>query len=1112
VRILASIDVQALERRVLDAAGRRKLGGLLDPLLILVPTHRLADQLRRRLANELGAVLGVWILTHRGLASRALEFALITPPRLLSTAAALHLLESLLEAHRSPGVEALRERPGGLRMLLATFRELREAGIEPRDLDVLPGAAPAVRTLYAPFVEALARLFAEGWTDEAGLIRAALPELPRFLRQKRIARCLHHGAYELIGVHVELLRAVEAAAAVEFLLPGEIDGAGFGTSRRFADHLTRAFPEAPRQRLPSPPGEPEARRRLLERLRALGEPEDAAPDGEPLLEPALELHSVQGEEAELRAAALRALALHGRDGVPLHEIAIVARSLESYLPYLEGVFHDLGVPFVGSAGRPLRRNPVAAAFFFLLRALARGFERRPVIELLRSGLLRLDDVEIPAGAWRVDLWDRWSRSGRVVGGLEGWRQLPAFVERRWASRGENGDDGDAGARRLEAAAAEREAAEALMRALAALERDQQAWGRRRGFESQLAFVDELLARRLGAPGPEAARGLEALRALLADLAAVPRCRAAAGIAPQTWDAAAIEAIVARFADAAAVPVAASGDGVHVLDLMQARGLRFEALIWIGFHRDVFPRRGRQDLHFDDRARESVWERSGKPLYSKLRAADEERLLFALALASTSKRLVIFHQRADDRGEKRARTRAFRDLAKVFAGRAEAAALLDADAGAPIAREFHSEHPERRDRALAESPRFGICPPSDALVGSVLRGADGIEEGWSALVSFEAPDGSTAALEAVKTLESFALPADRRTRLEALRFDGIVGDGLPSDAVLSPSAVQLLCRCPLAFFLKEVLGIRELDAEAEAHLLEARDIGIAVHAALQEVYAAVAPLLPIDRGGIGAARAAALAALDAVWEKKVGEAMGAARGRLPQLHRILAEKWKRALAEFISDDLRDFSERGVQSLALERELSATLRPPGLEGGQRLEGRVDRVLTLAGGLCVDDYKTSGRLAEWVRPAEVLQAEHAQLPLYQEMLAVSEKATAAAGRLLAVSPGVEPAARAAEIKRWASLRAGFLESIAVAIDLARAGSFPAYPDSSVCGHCHHSGVCRRNLAPTRQRFEGDAELRDFRDIKSKTAREPLLEVVRGGAAPPAEPEPSPPRRRRK
>ena len=61
---------------------------------------------------------------------------------------------------------------------------------------------------------------------------------------------------------------------------------------------------------------------------------------------------------------------------------MVARTLEPYAPYIERC-SEAGAPFTSSASEPLARDPAASAFLALIGVLARDYERRPVIDLVR---------------------------------------------------------------------------------------------------------------------------------------------------------------------------------------------------------------------------------------------------------------------------------------------------------------------------------------------------------------------------------------------------------------------------------------------------------------------------------------------------------------------------------------------------------------------------------------------------------------------------------------------------------------------------------------------------------------------------------------------------------
>jgi len=228
------------------------------------------------------------------------------------------------------------------------------------------------------------------------------------------------------------------------------------------------------------------------RLRKLGDPRAPAGEGPHDGKPALEIVSTQGAPAELRAAALRALSLHVRGGIPLEEIAIVARSLEPYAPFLETTFGGLGIPFTSSASSTLARD--AGAFLALLGVLAKDFERGAVMDLLRRPAFAS-----PPSTADVDRWDRLSRTARIVSGISDWRDLPDCAERLPP---ESSDVEKARARREENV----RSAARLVDLLDALERERGRWRETKTFEEHGAFLRDLARKHL--KPSDSAQGIE----------------------------------------------------------------------------------------------------------------------------------------------------------------------------------------------------------------------------------------------------------------------------------------------------------------------------------------------------------------------------------------------------------------------------------------------------------------------------------------------------------------------------------------------------------------------------------------------------------------------------
>ena len=1058
-----------------------------EPVLILVPTRRLADHVKRRMVEEFGAVLGVHVLTHRALATRALEFALQVPPYVLREAAKLEILSTLCEGEEgdrrlgSLGTGAaagLRQHPGARRSALAAFGELRDAGVESAGLGQIEAARP-IAELYHDYADVLSRLGTRGFTDAAGFIQAALPHVVSYLQAKQIRKVVHHGAYELTGVHLDLLRACESASTddeLHYFLPGRSSGAAYAISARFIEILERRFTVERRQ-------VDAVRPTWEERLDELHNPE-CTWSGPAADAPELEIWHAQGTESELRLAALRALALHQKEGVPFDRISIVARSLERYAPYLQSTFEEVGLPFVSSATQPLRRTPGVAAFLQLLRVLARGFDRQPFIDLARSGIVeyRLPDGRLRGYEGAADYWERWSRSHRVARGLDAWRRLPGL--RRDASA----------LRRHEPEPRERYALESLEWILDKLGTYHEQWSQISASTEHVAFLRVLLSE--ASPVVRGERGdlLARIGQLIDDLEMLVRARREVSGADATWTMRDVEALFERLVAERTVDVdSGCSERLQVVDLMQARGMVRDVVVWIGFQHGVFPATPRGNPVLEDTVRSEIVTATGRPLYARDDRALEERLLLATTLGAVATRLVLVFQRADDEGKKLARSSAFREVARLFTGRADATGLLADDDGNPFRPFRLPAHPAERGAWMARQSLLGLVPSRDALLSATVGEGGGVTAARACLAALDLMSPRVeAALSVVEKLEDFD-PRD-------MSHDGMTGEGVSDEHLFSPSQIEQLGRCPLSFFLGRVLGLQSLEDEPRPERALRNDLGTAVHDCLSEVYARLpsgrVPDATTESEAFEKLYGELVEVLDETWPRYWQEAFGPSATEFAGLLDTVGKRWRDAVEEFLREDLGRLSGKTIREIERESEIHATL-----DLGQltpvHLRGRMDRHFVLdEKNVCIDDYKTSGDLKKRLSPSEVYRGNNSQLPLYREMVAGKRKVPLASvtARLLGVGP--DRVEESADLKLKDDQRLSFLETLAVPVALAREGHFPAYEDSVACRYCEFRRGCRKNHVPTARRFQKREELADYRDSKSKGKDRLTLADIRSNA----------------
>ncbi|MCH7780571.1 MAG: hypothetical protein IH848_06970, partial [Acidobacteria bacterium] len=234
MKVLAHLDPVVLERTLLDELAEFPPS---SAAVVIVPTRRLAGHLEQRLLERRPAWLGLDVLHFHSLALRILAETGIPAPRTLSPSLIEAILRGVLRRHpQNRWSRYVRERPGALSSLASSLRDLSEAGLSPDTIEQTRGDRDGqdLAPLYRGFREELDRLRTAGWVDDAGLIEAALPHAESFAARRQ--GIWLHGAYEWIGRHTQLVRALDRRCEVRVLFPFE---AGAPVSRYAERFLKR---------------------------------------------------------------------------------------------------------------------------------------------------------------------------------------------------------------------------------------------------------------------------------------------------------------------------------------------------------------------------------------------------------------------------------------------------------------------------------------------------------------------------------------------------------------------------------------------------------------------------------------------------------------------------------------------------------------------------------------------------------------------------------------------------------------------------------------------------------------------------------------------------------
>ena len=1088
-------DFAVLEDR-LAAFIRETRGGspsLPPPVAVIAPTRGLLAYLQETLADRLKVLANVHFFSHLSLAEAAGAATGSPAPDLLGDDARMMILSGLVEARGGPLAEYVGRRPGSLAAILSTLNDLREACVP-------AGAAAGTRGLSARGRQVLdlhaaysERLDAPGSrvADRARWIRESAPAVREFCR--RFRRVIHYGAYDLIGVNLELLRAVEASEApLVLLVPHHATSPAYEIARRFWPEMLEERPVP----LPDAPSD---------RLLATGLPflyqEGSGPaprDPEPA--PRVRFFHAQGAAAELREVALDIVSRRVGPGIPLHRIGVIARSLEPYAAWLRPIFSEHALPFTTSESLGAARESRVQAALQLARAVLRDFPRQPLMDLLRGGLLRIRGRDL---SFHAHAWDRLSRSWHIAGGYRTWTQdLPRWVE-DWEPYvpPDAGEDERARSRGRKARLAEDTAS--LVSVVDRLRRDARPLEGAASWRAWAEGMDALLAERIDGFDPGAADaqpdpGASAVRAVLRDMGRLD----AAGVPLRRGSALAFfERALAR----ATVPIGSHGGadprrdrdngGVRVLDAMQARGQAFDAVYLIGLNADLFPRRTTEDPFLPDRDRLLLRERLRLPVPVKTSGPQEERLLLAHLIGCARRDMTVSWQRADDSAKAKVASLALREVARAVHG-------------APLLTRVVAEarrvkaHPAEAGEDAAR--RFGVLPPLDACVNVALQGRS---PGRLLKASAGLPlptvrpgytDALRAGLSMLQAIEQWTGTG------AALRFDAFVGEAAQRPDRLSPSRLESLGSCPQHYFFRHVLRAQEMEEVRDGYEFDPREIGTAVHAVLHDLYrelsgpeGALSESVPGDL----ARRASSTARRS--WDRHTRILAARARSHYPLLWETTETLWLDALAAFLGRDVPALLRQRARLEGLEKDAAARLGPGDALTSPEVRGRFDRIAAGAEGVVVSDYKTSGDLDRHVVPARMLKGLSLQMPLYlllAESLAARGEVQAPPIRaeVLGVGPRYDGDARASlEAGVLASHREGILETLGILHGLSASGSFPLNESSWLCERCPYARACRRWHVPTLRRIASAPGASDYALVRRKNTRQPTIETVlqRGG-----------------
>lgn len=912
---------------------------------VVVASALQARSWRRRLA-EAGGALGVAVLTFDGLVNDCLQAA-GAPFTELPDPVLFRLVRAVVDEVPLSHYAALRDRPGFIQILRRLFDEFKVARLDPAALAAAV-SEPRLAELAQLYQRYQYRLHQQQWADRPGLGWLAVETLaaaPHVAADWPLL--IFDGFDDFTTVQLALLGLLAQRAGETLIaLTGDSRRPDRPAHRRFA--ATRARLEqtlaVTAQPLPHPGPPPEP---LLAHLEStLFQPERPAFAG-PIADPPLVLVAASDRAAEVRTALRWLKQRVMLDGLPLRRVALLARDIGPYRPFILQTASEFQLPILLLDGLPLAGNPAIAALLNLLR-LARptgpggepALPRRPVIDAWRSPYFDWTAVGLqPGDAERLDAAARY---GRVMGGHEQWLEALEALAHRPEPAAESDEEalppsvpaGDE-ARRLLVKFI-RFATRLTPPAGSQPTRDWVRWLEQLIGQPDEAATNASLQLAARAAGPEDRAALRTLKDVLRGLVWAEEM---VGQPPIDFDRflAELEGAIA----AASTPLPAAdpaADRLLVADVVQARGVPFEAVAVLGLAEGEFPARVSEDPFLREEDRAELRDRHGLALESSLRSAEAE--FFYDTISRARRRLLLTRPRLTDTGAEWQPSPYWEEVAALSGvtatGQTDAAPLKADEAASPV--------------ELAEIAAGGN--PAAQRWLAAHRPTE-----WAAI-------DTAARLIALRQQPGNASPFDGDLSAWPAEFARRFAPARPWSA----SRLEMYRTCPYYFFAGRVLKLEPRLEPAAG--LEAWQLGNIYHAIFEALYRHAA-----DRTDV----AQLLAQLDDV----AGPILDAAPAK--EGFRETAW-WAQTRQEIIANvrlSVQKLAELGPEFTPAYFEQGffgeRSLRVTGPDGDFfRLHGVIDRIdIDAAGNLRLIDYKTSH--AAGFRKAVVRSGKKLQLPLY-------------------------------------------------------------------------------------------------------------------------------------
>lgn len=571
-------------------------------VLAVCPSARVSKQLSRRLAQELGAVSGVYFQTFNSLLyALDAEDGAVRPPLLPGDNLQNFILKNVLAR---PGLDMYVPGRGFVSALKGSLRDLADSLADPDVLEEHLRTASDSRLtqesehltwfhkVYRAYMDEMDRV--PGYRSYRAWFEHAESQIAHSAWLGGFKEIIFYGFYDMTGRQLEIFNGIKAHYPVTVLAP-YVKHPAYQFARKFFETNLLG-------------GENEEIA-LDADASALGPTASSLFGADASPAPRLTLASAAGARGELDYAAKEMLKLADA-GTDFADMAVIVRSVEPYKNDLEHVFEENKIPWQGTLPFTLKQLPLGVFCLNLFNLLANSFDRDSVLAVVGSPYFKIQNK------WRYLI-----NASLVSRDYAQWTDLITPQTKYYD--------------------------EAFLPWLEGVKTALENLNKARAWDDLAESALQFLQNNLNEDALRTDRDKTAYREIKNAVNGLKRYGAVRKNAQEGE-------FGPELADALSnVPLNIVSDaqaGVTVVDAINARGLSFKAVFVLGMNEKNFPQVIKEDPIFKDYYRYVLRDGLGFWVNQKLERFEEEKLLFFNAVTAASDRLFVSYQRVNAEGK------------------------------------------------------------------------------------------------------------------------------------------------------------------------------------------------------------------------------------------------------------------------------------------------------------------------------------------------------------------------------------------------------------------------------------------------------------------------------